>query len=168
MTDNADDTHRYRISSKFILPKIFICIGLFVFTYSWSTDIYNQIFGEKSIAHLFGTGFLGVILYYLSKVKIVDYDSIKCIIYVFDPKGKFESEIPVERITRILFSAVGLGRGSHSYNIFYHDSDGQEKKVRLFPIYGNNDIDTIISDTKLRNPEVVTRTWSFGVNEFLD
>jgi hypothetical protein len=168
MTNTHANSNRYRVSSKFILLKIGIYFGLLALIYSWGSDIYNHSFGEKSIAHLIGTVALVGILYLLTKTKIIEYDDIKCILYIFNSKGKFENEIPVEKIDKILFSSLGFGRGSYSYVIVYRDVNSEQKKVRLFPIAFNNDIDTIITDTKLRNPEVVTRNWSFGWNEFFD
>src|ERR1044072_1207049 len=100
MTDTSDNSNRYRVSSKFILLKIGIGFGLFALTYSWGSDIYYNSFGEKSISHLIGTVALITILYFLTKTKIIEYDNIKCVLYVFDSKRKFEYEIPVEKIDK--------------------------------------------------------------------
>lgn len=168
MTYTIDNSNRYRVSSKFLLIKIAICFGLFALTYSWGSDVYTHTFGEKSIAHLVGTVFLVGIFYFLTKAKTIEYDDVKCILYVYDSKGKLEREIPVEQIDKILFSSLGFRRGGYSYVIVYRDLKSEKRKVRLFPIPFNNDIDTIITDTKLRNPNLITRYWSVGWNELFD
>jgi hypothetical protein len=99
--------------------------------------------------------------------KRIDYDDIKQILYVVDTKRQTEIEIPVEKIDKILYSAIG-GRGNKSYVIVYRDFHNHRQKVRLFPIPFDNSIDTIITDTKLQNPNLVTRNWSIGWNELFD
>jgi len=168
MTDVSENPNLYRVSSKFIIAKIAIGIGLFALIYSWGSDIYNQTFTQKTAAHVLGTLMLTGLFYFLTKTKTIKYDDIKCRLYVFNSKGQFEVEIPVEKIDKILFSAVGLGRGFYSYVLVYRDFQNQGKKVRLFPIPLKNDVDIIIADTKLRNPNLITRNWSFGINEFFD
>ena len=111
---------------------------------------------------------LGGILYYASTRDIFEYDNVKRIMYILNYRRQNEKEIPVEKIEKILYSSVGFGRGSHSYLIIYSDSHNQKHKIRLFPIPFKNDINTIIADTKLKNPDLVTRNWSFGVNELFD
>ncbi len=168
MNATADNSTRYRVSSRFILPKLAIAFALFILIYNLGSDIYNQAFTQETAANLLGTLVLFILFFFLMKVKTIYYDNKKFRLYIFSYKGQFEDETPVEKIDKILFSAVGLGRGFYSYILVYRDVHEQVKKVRLFPIVFSNDIDTIIQDTKLRNPNVVTRSWSIGINEFFD
>ena len=137
-------------------------------TYHLVKDIFNHAFTQSSAAQIVGIGMIVVVLYLLRKVKTIEYDDIKCILYVYDPRVDSEIEIPVEKIDKILYSSLGFGNGSRSYLIIYRDNLNQRKKVRLFPTLLSNHIDTIISDTKLRNPGLVTRNWSVGWNELSD
>jgi len=130
-------------------------------------DIRNETITEKSIAVLtLGTLVLTGILYFVGTRKRIDYDDIKQILYVVDIKKQTEIEISVEKIDEILYSDIGFGSGNYSYVIYYRDVYNQKQKVRLFPIPFDNSIDTIIIDTKLRNPDLVTRKWSIWWNEF--
>lgn len=168
MTNTVGNLNRYRISSKFILAKIIIALGLCLLIYSWSSDFYNQVLSQKTAVHFLGTLLLLGIFIFLSTAKRIEYDNVECKLYVFHFRGQLVDEIPVEKIDKILYSAIGLGRGLYSYVFVYKDIHGQRKKARLFPIPFSNYIDTIITDTKLRNPNVVTRNWSLGINELFD
>jgi len=164
-----DNPNRYRVSTRFTIVKVFVYFGLFAIIFNLIKDINNDTFSPKLLVVLgFGILLLIGVHYFVRTRKIIEYDDIKHILYVYDPKGKVKTEISVERIDKILYSAVGLGRGSHSYVIIYRDFLNQKQKVRLFPIPFNNDIETIITDTKLKNPDLVTKNWSIGWNEFFD
>jgi hypothetical protein len=168
MSNNLNNPNRYRVSSKYFIQKILIGIALLYLTYRWGKDVVNQTFTQSSVALILGTLFLGALLYFLTKIKTIEYDDVKCILYILDSTGKFETEIPVERIDKILYSSVGFGNGSYSYLIIYRDLFNQKQKVRLFPIPFSNHIRTIITDTRLRNPDVITRSRSIGWNELSD
>jgi hypothetical protein len=132
-------------------------------------DIQSNSFTQQSIIGLIlGALALTGLLYFVSTRKRIDYDDIKQTLYVVDTKRDTEIEIPVENIDKILFSSVGFYRGNHSYMIIYRDFYNQKQKVRLFTIQFDDSIDTIIADTKLKNPNLITRNWSFGLNEFFD
>ncbi len=106
----------------------------------------------------------------IEKRKVIEFDDVNNL-YVFDRLKKLESQIPLERIDKILFSAIGLNLFSlsnYSYRIIYHDDNSQIKKVRLFPRTGRNDISKIIALTKIKNPNVEVCNWSFGWNELFD
>lgn len=107
------------------------------------------------------------ILYFVCTRKRIDYDDINQIVFVVDEKRQTETNIPVEKIDKVLYSSIG-GSGNKSYVIIYRDFHNQRQKVRLFPIPFDNSIDTIITDIKLKNPDLVTRNWSIGWNELLD
>jgi hypothetical protein len=125
-------------------------------------------FNEKSITGLtLGTIALTAIFYFVSTRKRIDYDDIKQTLYVVDTKKDTEIEVPVENIDKILYSSFG-GRGTGSYVIVYRDFHNQQQRVRLFPIPFDNTIDTIKTDAKLKNPDLVTRNWSVGWNELFD
>ena len=161
----TESPNRFRISTKFTIVKIFVIVGILSIVFNLIRDIRNETFTEKSIAILIlGTIALTGILYFVSTRKRIDYDDIKQILYVVDVKKRTEIEISVDKIDKILYSSIGLGSGNYSYIIMYRDFHNQELKVRLFPIPFDNSIDTIIIDTKLRNPDLVTRNW--GWNEF--
>lgn len=83
-----------------------------------------------------------------------------------DRNGQPKTEIPVENISSFLYSTLSIS--GHSYVIIYKDSQYQTQKVRLYPILFSNDINTIIADTKLKNPDVIIRRWTFGWNELFD
>jgi hypothetical protein len=147
---------------------VFVFIGLFSIVFSTIREIGNDTFSQKSITGLsLGTIVLTGLLVFVYTRKRIDYDDIKQILYVVDTKRQTEIEIPVEKIDKILYSAIG-GRGNKSYVIVYRDFHNQRQKVRLFPIPFDNSIDTIITDTKLQNPNLVTRNWSIGWNELFD
>jgi hypothetical protein len=40
-------------------------------------------------------------------MKIIEYDDLKCILYVLDWKRKTEIQIPIEKIDKILLSMFG-------------------------------------------------------------
>lgn len=164
----TEQPNRHRVSTKFIMVKIVVFVGLFSIIINLIRDIRNDTFTQKSVTGLtLGALALAGIFYFVSTRKRIDYDDIKQTLYIVDPKRQTEIEIPVDKIDKILYSAIG-GRGQNSYIIVYRDSHNQKQKVRLFPIPFNNSIDTIITDTKLKNSGLVTRKWSFGWNEFFE
>lgn len=130
--------------------------------------IRSDTFTQTSIMGLTLTaiGLIGVFYYVITR-KRIDYDNVKEILYLVDLKKHAEIEIPVEKIEKILFSLVGA-KPFGSYVIIYRDFQNQKQKLRLFPIPFDNSIDTIITDAKAKNPNLVTRNWSFGWNELLD
>ncbi len=149
-----------------MIIRVLIYFGIFYLSFNLVRDINDALTQASLLQLIFGTLIL-IGLYYIIKTrKVIEYDDIKHILYVLDLKGEFETEIPVEKIDKILYSRVGLN-SNHSYVIIYRDFHNQEKKVRLFPIAFRNDIDTIITDTRLKNPDVVTRNWSMGGMNFL-
>ncbi len=165
----TDNPNRFRVSTKFTIVKIFVFVGLFAIILNLIKEIQNNSLNQKSITGLsLGTLALTGLLYFVSTRKRIDYDDIKQTLYVVDTKNQTEIEIPVEKIDKILFSSVGFGRGNYSYIIIYRDFHNQKQKVRLFPILFDNSIDTIKTDTKLKNPNLVTRNWSIGWNELFD
>jgi len=152
----VDNSNRHRISTNFRVVKLLLVVGNLIINFN------NGAFTSKSIIGLtLGTLVLTGIFYYVNTRKRIDYDDIKQILYIVDIKKKTETEIPVEKIDKILYSAIG-GRGQKSYIIAYRDFHNQKKEVRLFPILFDNSIETIIIDTKLKNPALITRRWSFG------
>ena len=108
------------------------------------------------------------ILRYLNSRNRIDYDDIKQVLYVVNEKENTEVEIPVDRIDKILYSAIGFSQGYRSYIIIYRDLTNQKNKIRLFPIYFDKSIETIKIDAKLKNPNLVTRNWTIGWNELFD
>jgi hypothetical protein len=164
----TDNSNRFRISTKFTLVKVFVFIGLFSIVINLIREMRSANFNEKSITGLtLGTIALTAIFYFVSTRKRIDYDDIKQTLYVVDTKKDTEIEVPVENIDKILYSSFG-GRGTGSYVIVYRDFHNQQQRVRLFPIPFDNTIDTIKTDAKLKNPDLVTRNWSVGWNELFD
>jgi hypothetical protein len=164
----TDNSNRFRISTKFTLVKIFVFIGLFSVVFNLVREICNDTINQKSITGLtLGAVALTAVFYFVSTRKRVDYDDIKQVLYIVDTKKQTEIEVPVEKVDKILYSAIG-GRGNNSYVIVYRDIYNQRQKVRLFSIPFDNSVDTIITDAKLKNPDLVTRNWSIGWNELSD
>ena len=164
----TENPNRYRVSTNFTMVKIFVLVGLFSIVFNIIRDIRNDGFNQKSITGLtLGAVALTSLLYFVTTRKRIDYDDIKQALYVVDTKRLVETEIPVEKIDKILYSSIG-GSGNKSYVIIYRDFHNQSQKVRLFPIPFDNSIDTIITDAKLKNPELVIRNWSIGWNELSD
>ena len=162
-----DNTNRYRVSTKFTAVKIFVLVGLFSIIFNLVRDLRNDNLNQKSIVgYTAGTVALLGIFYFVSTRKRIDYDDIKQCLYIVDRKNETETEIPVDQIDKIQLSAIG--RGKSSYIITYRDIHNQSKKLRLFTIPFDNSIDTIMTDAKFKNPNVVTRNWTFGWNEFFD
>ncbi len=168
-TLTIDNSNRHRISTKFTVIKIVLLFGLFSIAYNLIKDIRNDTCTQNSIAGLtLGTIAVTGLLYFVSTRKRIDYDDIKQTLYVVDTKRHTEIEIPVEKIDKILFSSIGIGKGYYSYVIIYKDFHNQKQKVRLYTIPFDNSIDTIKMDAKLKNPNLVTRNWSVGLNEFFE
>lgn len=164
----ADNSNRFRVSTKFTLVKVFLFIGLFSIVFNLVREVRGGTINEKSIIVLtLGTIVLIAIFYFVNTRKRIDYDDIKQTLYVVDTKSQTEIEVPVENIDKILYSSFG-GRGIGSYVIVYRDFHNQQKKARLFPIPFDNTIETIKTDAKLKNPDLVTRNWSIGWNELFD
>jgi len=162
-----NNPNRYRVSSKFTLLKVFLPIGLFFIAFNLVREWRNNSLStNEAMPLVFAVLMLVAVFYFVKTRKIIEYDDIKQVLYVADPNGQPETEIPVENISNILCSTLNLG--GRSYIIIYKDSQYQTQKVRLFPIPFSNDINTIITDTKLKNPGVVIRRWSFGINELFD
>ena len=163
-----DNPNRYRVSTKFTIFKIGILVGLFSIGFNLVKDFRNDTFTSESLTGLTLGGIaLTGIIYFISTRKRIDYDDIKQTLYIVDTKKQTETQIPVDKIDKILYSAIG-GRGQNSYIIVYHDFHNQKQKLRLFTIPFDNSVDTIISDAKFKNPALLTRKWSFGWNEFFD
>lgn len=143
----------------------------FVFLFCSFFLIDNSLaFTQKAVLLLSSTILIGGLFYLIEKRKVIEFDDVNNL-YVFDRLKKLESQIPLERIDKILFSAIGLNLFSlsnYSYRIIYHDDNSQIKKVRLFPRTGRNDISKIIALTKIKNPNVEVCNWSFGWNELFD
>lgn len=108
------------------------------------------------------------ILNYLNTRRNVYYDHLQKRIIIESKKDIVLFEIPIDRIDKILYSAIGFGNGSRSYVIVYYDSENIQRRIRIFPKVFENSMETIKSDTKSVNPEVKIRNWTFGVNELFD
>ena len=164
----GDNYNRYRISTNFLVLKIGIFILFFSVVFSLVKEARNETINYIYMAGLAIAGLsLAGIFYYISTRKRIDYDDIKQKLYIVDEKMQTEIEVPVENIDKILISAFGPG-GDTSYVIVYRDFNNQQNKIRLYPIFHDNSIKTIKSDTKHKNPNVIIRNWSIGWNEFFE
>lgn len=104
-----DSPNRHRISTKFIMVKIVIYIGFASILFNVIKNInHNTITREDTLGLIFGSLLSGAILYYLNTRKIIEYDDVKLILYAIDSKRQLETEIPVERIDKILLSGLVL------------------------------------------------------------
>jgi hypothetical protein len=165
----TDNPNRYSVSSKFTLIKIFVLVGFLSIAFNLVSEFRNDTLDQKSITGLvLGTVAMAGVFYFVSTRKRIDYDDIKQAVYIVDTKQNTEIEIPVEKIDKILYSGIGFGNGTYSYLIVYKDSLNRQQKVRLFSNSSDHSIQTIIADAKLKNPNLVTRNWSFGWNELFD
>lgn len=163
----TEGTNRYRVSTNFTMVKIFLVFGLFAIAFDVIRNIVNDSISPNSFIGLtLGKLALAGIFYFIRTRKKIDYDDIKQILYVVDKRRLTEFEIPVENIDKILYSAMGFGQGNYSYIIVYRDFHNQIQKIRISPIPFDKSINTIITDTKLKNPKLVTRNWSTGWDEF--
>jgi hypothetical protein len=159
----TDNPNRYIVSSKFTLIKIFVLIGFLSIAFNLVREFRNDTINQKSIMVLaLGTFAMAGIFYFVSTRKRIDYDDIKQAVFIIDTKQHTEIEIPVEKIDKILYSGIGFGNGTYSYLIVYRDSLNQQQKVRLFTNSSDHSIKTIITDAKLKNPNLITTNWSFG------
>ena len=167
MANQGENSNRHRVSARFILAYIFILVVVFLTILSFTDAVRFHRVSAGSISGLVFALIFGFVLwYFFMTMKIIEYDNVKCILYVLDWRRKTETQIHVEKIDKILMSVVGASNGS--YVIVYRDEENREKKVRLFPIPLSGDIQIIKTDTKLRNPNVVIRNWSVGWNEFFE
>ena len=163
-----NNQNRYRVSTKFTLLKVGLLILLLSIIINFVREIRRDTFNQKALIGLtLGTIALIGFFYFISTRKRIDYDDIKQILYIVDTNTQTEIEVPVENIDEIYLSAFG-GRGNSSYVIVYRDFHNQKQKVRIFPILFDNSIKTIQTDTKLKNPNVVIRNWTFGWNELFE
>ncbi|HLX91002.1 MAG TPA: hypothetical protein VKR32_04935 [Puia sp.] len=167
MTDQDGSTNRSRVSARFILVYVFILGVLFLVFISFADAVRFHRVTSGTISGLVLSLILGAVFwYFVMTMNVIEYDDVKCVLYVMDWKRKTEIQIPVEKIDKILMSLLGARNGS--YVIVYRGEENQEKKIRLFPVPLSGDINTIITDTKLRNPNVIIRNWTIGWNEFFD
>ncbi len=156
-----NNPNRYRISSKFTIVKIAICIAFLGMALNLASNIYNNTYTQNNAAgFIFGCLFFSGLLYYLKTRKIIEYDDVKHILYVLDSKRQFYTEIPVERIDKISLS--GISNLYKSYTINYRDSLDQAQTICLYPVLFRKDIDTLIADAKYKNPDMVVRKWFVG------
>ncbi len=154
--------NRFRISSNFPIIKFVICILTVSIIINIGTSISNNAIASETIFLLGVELLVAVALFYFIRTrKQIDYDDIAQILYLVDKNNLAETQIPVERLDKILYSGIGL-QSKGSYVIFYRDSYNQLAKFHLFPILFDNSIATIIADTKFKNPNLITRTWSLG------
>lgn len=160
----TENLNRYRVSSKMILLKVGIFIGIFTITFNIIRALKEHTLSLTVLPLVFAGLLLTWIYFYVNNLKQIDYDDIKQTLYIVDTKKQTEIEVPVEKIDKIYLSAFG-GRGNSSYVIVYRDFHNQQQKVRLFPILFDNSISIIKTDTELKNPDVVIQNWTFGWNE---
>jgi hypothetical protein len=167
MTDNEN---RYRISTKFTSVKVFVWIGISSMLIWLGVLItrHSLVQGEV-IPMVMGMAVCAGLLYFVATRKRIDYDDIRQELYIVDEKMGTEEVVRVAEIHKISLSGFGFdGPTGRSWNIAYTDGQGEWRKFRLYPIPLSNDIETLIIDAKLANPELVVRRWTFGWNEFFD
>lgn len=163
-----DNFNRFRISTNFIFAKIVCALFILLISFQLVNDILtHSIDLSKFAGFSIIIAILSFIFYFLSTRKRIDYDDVNQILYVVDTRNQTETVIPVEKIDKILFSAVGV-KGNNSYVIVYRDSHNAQQKIRLFPIMFDNSINGLQTDAQLKNPHLVIRNWTFGLNELFD
>lgn len=136
--------------------KIGLLIGLFAIVFNIVRELKDNSLSLNILPFLFAGIVLTVIYFYINNLKQIEYDDIKQTVYIVDNKAQTEIEVPVNKIDKIYLSAFG-GRGNSSYVIVFRDFHNHQQKVRLFPILFDNSIQTIKTDAKLKNPNVVIR-----------
>lgn len=149
---------------KVVIISIVACILLAILN-----GILNHTI-EKGIFFIYLIAIVGLlfVLNYLNTRRNVYYDHLQKMIIIESKKGIVLFEIPIDRIDKILYSAIGFGNGSRSYVIVYYDSENVQRRIRIFPKVFDNSMEQIKFDTKSVNPEVKIRNWTFGVNELFD
>lgn len=160
---------RKRISSNFTLTKIFIYVAILFLVINLITVFPTSFIKVAGFSTAFI--FFGALLYYCHTRPIIYYDQLEEKLSIKKYKTIEEIEVPIENINKILFSAFGLNLSNlsdYSYVIVYTDNAFNTKKIRLFPITFSNDISQLIKNTKAKNPNVMVRNWSFGLNELFD
>jgi hypothetical protein len=161
MEDPEENSNRRRVSARFILAYFFIIAIVFMDILSFDDSRRFHRINSGTISSLVLAIVLGaVVWYFFMTMKIIEYDDVKCILYVMDWKRKTEIQIPVEKIDKILFSM--WGERNSSYVIVYRGKENLQQRVRLFPIPMSGDIQRIKKDTKSKNPNVVIDSWSIG------
>ena len=164
---SADKSNRYRISSKFVLLKIGIGIGLLsILISTYQAFQANFVPSDVVISIVLTIVILFGILYFISTGKRVDYDDVKQVLYIVDEKRDCEIQVPVERIQMIQVSSLS-GQGRGAYKIVYLDDSQFTQRIWVFTIPFDRSIDTIITDAELKNPNFEKRIWSIGWNEFI-
>jgi hypothetical protein len=163
------DTNRYRVSRDFTFVLILAGPALLVTLANLINDILNRSITIRS-GIILTTASIAITtsIFYFSTRNTIEYDDTNKVLYVVNSRNQPESQIPLKNIDKILFSIIGLGRGSYSYIIIYNDHKHSKQSIRLFPTPLSKDIDKIINDTKVENPNVIIRNRSLGVNEFFD
>jgi len=144
------------------VPKVltvFILIGL-VFNLTIRI-INNTLTAPILVAATIAIIIFSLLLFYLNTRKVVEYDDVKQVLYILSSKDILEFEVPVEKINEIVLSTIGFDRLGYSYVIIFNDFQNQKQKIRFFTIPFHRDIDTLIADTKYKNPNLIARPWSF-------
>ena len=169
---NLKETNdRKRISSNLKGIKIFIGICVLYLTIKLFSDWQEAGFLKMIFPTIGILAVLAGLWYYASTRKQIEFDATKNLLFIIDPKTKIGTEIPLAKIDKIVFSAIGLSLvnfSNYSYVIVYRDIHHLKKKVRLFPKSLSTDVDSLIKAIRKQNPSLETRNWSFGWNELLD
>jgi hypothetical protein len=131
-------------------------IGLFTTEHLTIAIVAPQAFLFALVAWLF---------FYCQNTPIIEYDYLEEKLQVRKRKSDQIEVIPVQNITKILYSSFGLST-RYSYVIVYQNQGQEQSQIRVFPIPFQKDIEQLQLDTKAKNPDVVISNWSVGWNEF--
>jgi len=165
----TENSNRYRINTKFTSLKVIGYIVFFCTLGNLAWQMYNQTFRQETLVPtLVVVSFAAGMLYFISKQKIVEYDELKQTLYRVGGKQQPETVIPVESISKILYTDLGQGTGYYAYQVVYRGPQGQIEQFWLFPLSFTNYMDTVITDAAIKNPALITRKWGFGRNAFFD
>jgi hypothetical protein len=158
----TDNPNQYRVSSNFTFLKIFAIVANFAILVNVINDLISNTYTQNSlIGIVLGAMLLFAVFYFLKTRQIIEYDDINLMLYVFNSKNQLQTEIPLANIESIMFSILAIKNYSYSYIITYRDFHNTKQKVRLFAIPFKNEIDVIIRDTKLCNPNLKISKWHF-------
>jgi len=156
-----EDT-KLKISSDFIIIKIFLAGGIFILLLLLSD--YKRTPSDFLLEYIISLALLLLLLYYVLTRPGIYYD--KDNLYI-EKKGKTSIKVPLANIQSINFSIIGFGQGGYSYRIKYVSEANEIKSVRVFPSILVNSFSKFISCVKTQNRKVEVNNASFGINELL-
>ena len=79
-----------------------------------------------------------------------------------------EIEIPFEKIESIKLSILGFSQYQGSWLVKYYSTDSKLESIRIFPSFTSESCSKFVKTAKGKNPKIIVRNWSIGINELFD